>query len=285
MLGLTAIGLVLTFCRVHPARAFDPAHCESGTSLEFSSNGFKIIVESSTEARLAETSDEIGGLTYRQALDSATQEARRLLRNITVDDAPFLKTMKSVPFRIEEKSDGAHFFYSGRGCSTGCVVTETAARLIRDIYNDPTLLLHEYAHVYQLALPQTEESKACDSAYENWKDTVFPELDKTEHPFDEKTYGSYYWYAWANSKEYFAVTTEGFNEWGQRPLNKWPETRQKFEKDDQKGFAAVKAFWSMSPDKIDTAIAECVQSSGTNEYKIWPSMAITLLATYFVLTQ
>ena len=63
------------------------------------------------------------------------------------------------------------------------------------------------------------------------------------------------------------------------------ETRQKFEKDDQKGFAAVKAFWSMSPDKIDTAIAECVQSSGTNEYKIWPSMAITLLATYFVLTQ
>ena len=76
--------------------------------MEFESNGFKILVASSTVSLLSTTSDDVGGLTYRQALDSATLKARNLLRNITIDDAPFLKTMKSVPFRVEEKSGGDH---------------------------------------------------------------------------------------------------------------------------------------------------------------------------------
>ena len=44
------------------------------------------------------------------------------------------------------------YIYSGE-CDAGCVVTELPPRLIRDIYNTPTLLIHEYAHVYELAIP------------------------------------------------------------------------------------------------------------------------------------
>ena len=174
--------------------SFNPDNCNDGVTETFQSNGFKINVASSAVVSLLkETSQDIGGLTYREAIDDALKRARAMLRNISSSDAPYEKTMKSVPFRIEEKAEGSHFFYSGRGCSTGCVVTEQASTLIRDIYNDPTLFLHEYAHVYQLAVPSSAESIACDGAFKKWKADIFPQLDKSEHPFNDEDYGGYYW--------------------------------------------------------------------------------------------
>ncbi len=99
---------------------------------------------------------------------------------------------------------------------------------------------------------------------DKWKADIFPNLDKSQHPFDEKTYGNNYWYAWVNAKEYFAVTTEGFNQWA-HPLNKWPLTRFNFEKEDPTGFAAVKAMWSLSASKIDEGMGGCTYQNSIGQ--------------------
>ena len=56
------------------------------------------------------SSAEIGGKTYREALDYSTSTARQMLKNMTTNDAPYMLTMKQVPFRILEEENGAHFF-------------------------------------------------------------------------------------------------------------------------------------------------------------------------------
>jgi len=186
--------VLLLLLLVVNVQAFSPRECSEGISEQFDSNGFQILIgDSTTVSTLSSTSSEIDGLTYRQALDFATASVRNLLRNYTANDKPFLETMQNVPFRIETVTNGEHFFYSGE-CDTECVVTKLPPRLIRDIYNTPTLLIHEYAHVYELAIPS--ERVNVDSAYDNFMSNVFTPLQAQypSHPYNSQDYGGWFWY-------------------------------------------------------------------------------------------
>ena len=186
--------LLILLILVQRIDGFSPNQCDNSVSQVIFSNGFQIFTgDASTDSLLTSTSSEIDGLTYRQALDFATSSVRNLLRNFTVNDKPYLATMQNVPFRIQTVENGQHFFYSGK-CDLGCVVTELPARLIRDIYNTPTLFIHEYAHVYELAIPAHRADVV--SAYDNFMNNVFPSLQSqySSHPYNEQDYGNWYVY-------------------------------------------------------------------------------------------
>lgn len=158
--------LVMFMLKMSITQGFDPRTCEDHVEERFDSNGFDIMLDSYSAALMDVRSDEIDGLTYREAIDFATGSVRDLLGNVTSEDGPYNITMAQVPFLIESVDNGDHFFYSGRGCSTGCVVTQLPERLIRDIYVHPTLLIHEYAHVYEDAVPNLR--KDADDAYRHF---------------------------------------------------------------------------------------------------------------------
>ena len=240
--------------------AFDPATCRSGVK-SMTSNGLEILVDTKTQALLQTSSSEIGGMLYKEALDNATARVRTVWREISsLGDPLYEKVFKFVPFRIEEIIGGDHFLYSassdrsfqGDHCQNvegQCLVTQLPARLIRDIYGggklEATLLLHEFAHALHLVLPYSTAGsstaldaaqEAINAAYDNFINNVFPGLDKRgETPSTgEGVFGPYEhrWYSTTNVKEYFAVASEGYANYGNTSIGKWPETRAILKRDD-----------------------------------------------------
>ena len=273
--------------------AFDPSTCRSGVT-SMTSNGLEILVDAQTEALLATSSSEMGGKTFQEALDDATSRARIAWREMSPERDPLYEKMfKSVPFRMEDVSWGEHFFYSvssdlffqADNCKytdAQCVVTQLPARLIRDIYGggklEATLLLHEYAHALHLALPSSTAGsstaldaaqKAIDAAYDNYVKNIYPGLDKPAFlppPSPEGGFGKYesWWYSTANVREYFAVTSEGYANYGNASIGKWPENRAGLKRDDPQGCEAVEALWKLSASDLQAGLDYCAANGGSS---------------------
>lgn len=213
---------------------------------------------------------ERDGLTYtgRSRLQNITSDIRRRYSLYTQENAAFEKIFQHVPFVAMTVEGGEQIAYAGscagkktnepvNTATGGCVYTQKFKTQIEaTTYNE---FIHEYAHAYQRALPNTNEQKAIEPAYQEalGRGDELAALYPTQSTF---TKGQGYWYGFKNYEEYFAMGAAGWftrydtnrdNGWA------WPMNYTVFQSEDPGGFDVSTNMWDMSPADMQTGIDEC----------------------------
>ena len=252
-------GLLLSFDN---SVAMNIAECDdyTGFTLIPDMNDFQVYVDNSVLAILddeSEVEDGSGGYkTYLECLAYATGEARSRLSTRTASgDKAFELSLSKVPFKIMGSGGDDHFAYSGE-CARGCVYTFLPQRLIRDICNSPDLFIHEYAHVLHLSVPDAPQSKAITAAYANFmSNELQPLATSYNEPYVKGE--CCFWYAAANEKEYFAVSSQAYFLESNEERWDWPRKTSTWQSEDAEGFDAVTDLWMIPEEDIVKYMSEC----------------------------
>jgi hypothetical protein len=117
------------------------------------------------------------------------------------------------------------------------------------------------------------------AAYANFREMVFPDLDKTNHSWSELNWGNNYWYAMANEREYFAVLTEAYANAGSGNIWKWPEKRSQLLSEDPTGYAAVKAMWELPKTDVANALRGCALVSAAVVNRVTVSLLVAAIVS------